>query len=112
MVSKQSSKAAKGPVITSIAPAAAIPGGDLHIRGKGLAANGRPAVYVGAVRAHLAVASDSYIVARVPEGASEGEITVATGDAQSEVANSYIGIQVADSLHPVANPAVDGEGKL
>ena len=32
--------------------------------------------------------------------------------AQSDVWETHIGVQVADSLHPVANPAVDSEGNI
>ncbi|HEX4157038.1 MAG TPA: IPT/TIG domain-containing protein [Rhizomicrobium sp.] len=114
MASKQSSKAAKaGPAITSIAPVAAIAGGELHIRGTGFASqDGRPAVYVGSQRAHLTIAGENYIVAKVPEGASAGDVFVTAGEARSAPVKAAIGVQVAESLHPVANPAVDAEGNL
>jgi hypothetical protein len=93
-------------------PAAAIAGGELHIRGQHLASVGRPVVKLGNHAAHLVVASDSYIIARVPEAAMVGELVVSSGSAQSEVFETHIGIQIADSLHPVANPAVDREGNI
>jgi sugar lactone lactonase YvrE len=111
MASKQQSQPAK-PKIAKIEPAAAISGGELHIHGKQLAVNGRPFVKVGNERAHLVIAGDSYIVARVPESAVVGEITVASGELESDISETHVGIQVADSLHPVANPAIDQEGNL
>jgi sugar lactone lactonase YvrE len=77
-----------------------------------LATNGRPVVRLGNQTAHLVVASDSYIIARVPESAIVGEVTVVCGTAESEFRETHLGIQIADSLHPVANPAVDREGNV
>jgi sugar lactone lactonase YvrE len=102
----------KRPVISTVEPLAAITGGELHIRGQHLASAGRPVVRLGAQSAQLMVAGDSYIIARVPEAAMVGELMVATGDLQSELRETHIGIQIADSLHPVANPAIDREGNV
>jgi len=41
-----------------------------------------------------------------------GELVVTAGTLESEVRETHIGIQIADSLHPVANPAVDSEGNV
>jgi len=51
--------------------------------------------------------SESYIVARVPEAASTGEIVVNLQGASSAPYSCDIGIQMADGVHPVGNPAVD-----
>jgi len=112
MSSKQQPQSDTRPTITSVRPEAAIPGGELHIRGNHFAAHGRPAVRLGTQPAHLVVAGNSYIVARVPDSAVVGEIQVASGAADSEPRETHIGIQIADSLHPVANPAVDAEGNI
>jgi hypothetical protein len=100
------------PTIVTVEPFAAITGGDLHIRGYNLAAGGRPLVKLGNEPAHLIVAGDSYIIARVPESAMIGELTVSSGNHHSDLFETHVGIQVADSLHPVANPAIDREGSL
>jgi hypothetical protein len=112
MASKQQAQAATKPVITGVQPVAAITGGELHIRGRNFAAGGQPVVKVGPQPAHLVVAGDSYIIARVPEAAMVGDLVVSSGSAQSELQHPQIGIQIADSLHPVANPAVDSEGNI
>jgi len=49
---------------------------------------------------------------RVPEGASAGELIVEAGDQASRPFNCDIGIQIADNLYPVANPAVDSFGNV
>src|SRR6185312_13463556 len=102
----------KRPVISTVEPPAAITGGEFYIRGQHLASAGRPTVRLGAQDAHLVVAGDSYIIARVPEAAMVGELMVAAGGLESDLRETHVGIQIADSLHPVANPAVDQEGNL
>jgi sugar lactone lactonase YvrE len=52
------------------------------------------------------------VIARVPEGASVGELVIGNGDEISEAWSCEIGIQIADGLHPVANPAVDSKGAI
>lgn len=102
------------PRIESVTPAAVIPGGEVAIRGSGFAQrNGaRPTVLFGASEGSLLLSSDNYLVARVPEGASGGAVKVATPVAESKAHKISMGVQIADNLHPVANPAVDGEGNI
>jgi sugar lactone lactonase YvrE len=100
------------PKIASVEPQAAIAGGELHIRGEHLAVAGTPVVKVGNQSARLVVAGDAYIIARVPESAILGELVVSSGDLNSEIYEIHIGIKIADSLHPVANPAVDRSGNV
>ncbi|MBV9406374.1 MAG: gluconolaconase, partial [Acidobacteriaceae bacterium] len=100
------------PTIGTLEPPAAITGGELHIRGEHLAAGGHPTVRLGNQPAQLVVAGDSYIIARVPESAIVGELIVASGTLESELHETHIGIKIADSLHPVANPVVDSEGNI
>lgn len=105
-------EAVQKPRISGVHPNAAIAGGDLQIRGSGFAAGAHPTVSIGEESAHLVVASDSHIVVRVPETATAGDLIVTSGNAQSDIWETHIGVQIADSLHPVANPAVDAEGNI
>ena len=100
------------PEISRVSPAAAIAGGELEIRGKGFAKPEWPRVTIGEVVAPLTIGSDSFITARVPEGASAGDLVITSGDRTSQPWVCDIGIQIADSLHPVANPAVDAFGNV
>ena len=100
------------PRIVRVEPSAAIVGGEFHIRGEHFTNGGRPSVLIGDQAAHLVMAGERYIIARVPEGALLGELLVSDGEANSEKVETHIGIQIADSLHPVANPAVDAEGNV
>ncbi len=101
-----------GPRILQVTPPAAIPGGEFQIRGKGLTAGDRAHVSVGNVSAPVVIGSDQLVIARVPEGAAAGGIVVGEGEHISSLWTCEIGIQIADSLHPVANPAVDRQGNI
>ena len=67
------------PLISGVQPVAAIAGGELSIRGKGLAAGDRPRVTIGDVLAPVVIGSDSLVIVKVPEGASAGELIVGGG---------------------------------
>jgi len=100
------------PQISRVTPVAAIPGGEFQIRGAGLARTERPHVTIGDVVAPIVIGSDSYVIVRVPEGASAGDLVVAAGNQSSQAWTCDIGIQIADSLYPVGNPAVDSFGNV
>ena len=110
MARRQSTE--NSPQILQVTPPAAIPGGEFQIRGKGLTQGNRAHVRFGDVDAPVVIGSDQFVIARVPEGAAVGEIVIGQGDHVSSSWLCEIGIQVADSLHPVANPAVDGQGNI
>ena len=97
-----------------MAPTAAIPGGDITIYGSGFESrnNTRPIVRFGETEGSLVVSAEDFIIARVPEGASGGTVRVATARAESPPFPIALGVQIAENLHPVANPAVDGEGNI
>ncbi len=103
---------ANRPVIESISPGAALPGGDVQIRGREFIRSPRPEVMIGGALASLVVASDRYVVARVPESAEGGALTLDNGEAASEAQEVAVGYQLMDSLHPVASPAVDAAGTI
>ncbi|HUP05013.1 MAG TPA: IPT/TIG domain-containing protein [Bryobacteraceae bacterium] len=100
------------PQISEVTPPAAIAGGELQIRGKGFAGKSRPHVTIGEMGAPIIIGSDALVIARVPDGATAGQLVVQSGRQVSESWACDIGVQVADSLHPVANPAVDSFGNL
>jgi hypothetical protein len=100
------------PQIAQVKPVAAIVGGEFVIQGKGFAKADRPRVTIGDVVAPVVIGSDSLVIARVPEGAAAGDLVVTSGSQASEAWACDIGIPIADSLHPVANPAVDAFGNI
>jgi sugar lactone lactonase YvrE len=100
------------PQIAQVTPTAAIAGGELQIRGKGFAKADRPRVVIGEVGASVIIGSDSFVIARVPDGATAGELVIESGEFTSDSWACDIGLLVAESLHPVANPAVDSFGNI
>jgi sugar lactone lactonase YvrE len=100
------------PRIERVSPEAAITGGEIQVRGAGLSKSARPRVMLGDVQAPLVIGSDSLVIVRVPDGAAAAKLTI--GDAAGKTASwpCQIGTQIADSLHPVANPAVDAQGNV
>jgi sugar lactone lactonase YvrE len=100
------------PLISRVTPPAAIAGGELQIRGRGFAQSDRPCVTIGEVGAPVIIGSDSFVIARVPEGAAAGGLVVQSGQQASDSWACDIGIVVAENLHPVANPAIDSFGNI
>jgi sugar lactone lactonase YvrE len=100
------------PRIDRVAPAAAIPGGEIVIHGSGFAsrAHPRPVVRFGEVEAGLALSSENRLIARVPDGATISMVRVFSAANESQPHPISIGVQIADNLHPIANPAVDAYG--
>ena len=100
------------PQISQVSPHAAIAGGELQIRGTGFAKPDPPRVTIGGAPAPVVIGSDSFVIARVPDGATAGELIVESGKQASEPWACDIGVPIADNLHPVANPAIDAAGNI
>lgn len=103
------------PRIETVKPAAALPGGEIKIQGSGFAAVGNhthPQVQFGSAEGSVVVAAENFLIARVPDGAAGGAVRVRLGSIESQPYPIALGVQVADNLHPVANPAVDAEGNV
>ncbi|HEX5411950.1 MAG TPA: IPT/TIG domain-containing protein [Terriglobia bacterium] len=105
---------ASKPLVERVTPQAAIPGGEISIHGKGFIVNGsnRPTVRFGDQSGSLLLSSSSRLVVRVPEGVVSGELTIDTGSGTTAPVTVAVGILLTDSLHPVANPAIDEEGNI
>ena len=102
------------PKIESVKPAAALPGGEISIHGTGFAVrnHARPQVQFGTADGSLILAADNFLVARVPDGAAGGAVRVRMGSVESAPFPMALGVQIADNLHPVMNPAVDASGNV
>jgi hypothetical protein len=100
------------PHIEKATPNAAIPGGEIQLSGNGFLPRSavHPIVRFGEAEATLSLASSSRLIARVPEGASGGTVSIESGGHKSQPFPVNIAMQIADNLHPVANPAVDADG--
>jgi sugar lactone lactonase YvrE len=102
------------PHIDRIQPEAGIPGGDITILGSGFVPrpNTRPRVRFGETDATILLSAETHLIARVPDGAVGGIVRVETSRAESQPFVFHLGVQIADNLHPVTNPAVDVEGNI
>ncbi|HUI84345.1 MAG TPA: IPT/TIG domain-containing protein [Candidatus Binatia bacterium] len=102
------------PHIDAIDPMCALPGGEVRIVGSGLGPHElrRPRVSFGDVDGAVVISSEQFIVARVPEGATSGNVVVATNGFRSNPREMRVAMPIAESLHPVANPAVDAHGNV
>ncbi len=103
-----------GPHIDSVAPECALTGGEVRIQGSGLRPLEllRPKVKFGDFEGPIVVSSDSFVVTRVPEGASSGPVVVAADGHISNPFTVNVAVPIAENLHPVTNPAVDAEGNI
>jgi sugar lactone lactonase YvrE len=111
---KNADKSAGKPLVERVTPQAAIPGGEISIEGKDFISNGksRPIVRFGDQSGSVLLSSSSRLVVRVPDGVVSGELTIDTGSATTSPTAVAVGILLTDTLHPVANPAIDGEGNI
>ena len=102
------------PKIESVKPCAALPGGEVSIKGSGFDGRNhtRPQVQFGPVEGSLVVAGEDFLIARVPDGAAGGAVRVRIGGVESAPFPIALGVPIADNLHPVANPAVDSSGNM
>jgi sugar lactone lactonase YvrE len=102
------------PHIDAVSPSLALPGGDVRIIGKSLrpAELKRPSVRFGDVEGSVLISSDDFVIARVPEGAASGSVVVGINGHVSNAHTIKVATPVADSVHPVTNPAVDRDGNI
>jgi sugar lactone lactonase YvrE len=102
------------PHIEAVAPAAALPGGEVRIVGSGLrsAELRRPQVRFGDLEGSVVISADDVVIARVPQGAASGPVVVSTNGHSSNAQQIRVATTIADNLHPVTNPALDAEGNI
>jgi len=102
------------PHIDAVAPALALPGGEVRIIGKSLrpAELRRPSVRFGEIEGSVLISSDDFVIARVPQDAASGSVVVGTNGHVSNAHTIKVATPIADSLHPVTSPALDREGNL
>jgi sugar lactone lactonase YvrE len=102
------------PRIERIDPPAALPGGEVRILGSGLKPPelARPRVEIEDVQLPIVVSSDEFVIARVPDAAHSGDLTIATNGTRSNASPLKVAVTIAENLHPVGNPALDPEGNI
>jgi hypothetical protein len=103
-----------GPHIESVSPVLALAGGEIRITGSGLRPQQLlcPRVQFGEVEGGVVVSSSSFLVARVPDGATSGPVVVAADGQVSNAQSVKVAVSIAENLHPVTSPALDAEGNI
>src|ERR1700683_3176927 len=103
-----------GPHIESVSPVLALAGGEVRIAGSGLRPpqGERPGGQFGDVEGGIVISSDSFLVARVPEGATSGPVIVATNGHVSNAHTVKVAVPIAENLHPVTSTALAPQGNL
>jgi sugar lactone lactonase YvrE len=102
------------PVIESVFPNAALPGGDVEARGRFLGPRALipPAVSVDGHSANLLMSRDARLSFRVPQRASTGIIEVRNPDGASNPIAMHVARELSDGLHPVTSPVVSRSGMV
>lgn len=114
----KSSPKASAPVVDSIFPPAAMPGGEVEILGANLGpvfSHGElvlPEASIGDTPVPAVLTRPRRLTIKVPEGAISGDVVVRSNGLGSEPRMLRVAIPLAENLHPVCNPAVDADGNV
>src|SRR5216684_1727942 len=100
------------PRIDRVAPAAAIPGGEIVIHGSGFASRSgaRPVVHFGEAQASLVLATDNRLIARVPDNANGGIYVTFSGPRGQRVPVSLYKITSNYSVKPFVTSLINPSG--
>ena len=102
------------PRITRVHPIAALPGGEIHVHGSGLApiAGHLPVAMLGELAAGVLLSRSERLVLRIPDEGEPGLLRVLRNGAQSNSVPIDVGQLLASGIHQVSNPAVDAKGNI
>lgn len=106
--------ASDSPRIDSAHPGAALPGGDIELRGSHLGAVSArlPVAALDGILAPVLLSRAERIVVRVPDQVQSGGLEVRQNGKCSNSIPVTVARMIADDLHPVGNPAVDAQGNI
>jgi DNA-binding beta-propeller fold protein YncE len=102
------------PRIADIAPAAALPMGEVEINGIGLGPSGSatPYVLVSGHNAHILMSRPTRLAFQVPMLATSGPVEVRSRGAISNAVRIEVARELNSGLHPVTSPAVSRSGMI
>jgi sugar lactone lactonase YvrE len=102
------------PLIESIAPRAALPGGEIELFGQHLTAGGfqLPTATIGEHRAPVTMSRPTRVWLHVEDGTISGNVQLRTDGHSSNAVPLAVGVRIAENMHPVANPAADADGNV
>jgi sugar lactone lactonase YvrE len=102
------------PHIDDLAPAAALPNGEVELTGSNLGPSNSipPVVMVDGTAAHILMSRPTRLVFQVPALASTGQVEVRTPAASSNTVPLRVARELNSGLHPVTSPAVSRSGMI
>jgi DNA-binding beta-propeller fold protein YncE len=101
------------PHLNSFTPPAAMPGGEVEVRGANLGPT--PAslhASIGDIASPILLTRPTRATVRVPDGTISGDILLHRIGEISNPLHLRVAVPMAENLHPVANPAVDATGQI
>jgi sugar lactone lactonase YvrE len=101
-------------VLLSVRPRAGIEGGRFMITCRNLDIRrlAEARLKIGSVVTRVDFARHDLVIAKIPQGATSGVITLEVNGSQSNHLPCEVGARIAQNLHPVANPLIDAAGNL
>jgi sugar lactone lactonase YvrE len=107
------SQTSKSPVILSVEPSFALPGGEIVLHGRDLlvALTEPTQVLFGEAVGTIVFGSATQLTVNVPESASGDSVNITTTYGSASAAFT-VATLLSENLHPVSNPAVDDSGNV
>jgi sugar lactone lactonase YvrE len=127
MVRILKSESSTAPRIDGVSPGAALPGGEVEVRGANLGAVAlgqesaapvgggewrRPVAMLGDLAAPVLLSRTGRLLLRVPEEAKSGRLRILQNGAQSNAVEVRVASLVMTGAHMVANPVMDQAGNI
>jgi hypothetical protein len=102
------------PHLHHLVPPAAMPGGEIEVHGTHLGphASNLLSATIGDTAASLVLTRPTQAIIRIPEGSIPGDLVLHRNGSSSNPLPVRVAVPMAENLHPVANPAVDQDGRV
>jgi sugar lactone lactonase YvrE len=102
------------PHLHHLAPPAAMPGGEIEVHGTHLGPHTTNVLSatIGDSAASLILTRPTQAIVRIPEGSIPGDLVFHRNGSSSNPLPVRVAVPMAENLHPVANPAVDQDGRV
>src|SRR5271154_140761 len=102
------------PHLHHLTPAAAMPGGEIEVHGTHLGPQNANllSATIGDTAATLVLTRPTHAIVRIPEGSIPGDLVLHRNGSSSNPLPVRVAVPMAENLHPVANPAVDPDGRV
>ncbi len=102
------------PRIEAAIPDAALPGGEVELRGTQLGAvrSRMPSAFLDGVATPILLSRTNRLIVRVPDDAQTGKLEIRQNGQTSNPVKLKVARLISGNLHPVGNPAVDAAGNI